>query len=67
MATFREANQVRVSMKMKLSMYSWYSSSAVVSEADGFCVVVSVKHLDNKVRKIITPVVDGVSIKAELE
>lgn len=67
MATFREANHVRVSLKMKLSQYAWYSSSAVVTEPDGYSVVVHVKHLDNKVRKLITPVVDGVSIKAELE
>lgn len=67
MATFKEANQVRAALKMKLSLYSWYSSSAVMSENDGYFIVVCVKHLDNKVRKIITPVIDGVSIKAELE
>lgn len=67
MATFKEANQVRVALKMKLSVYSWYSSSAIMSENDGYSIVVSVQNLDNKVRKIITPVIDGVSIKAELE
>lgn len=67
MATFNEANQVRIGLKMKLSQFAWYSSSAVVSEKDGYSVVVFVKHLDNSVRKQITPVVDGISVKAELE
>ncbi len=67
MATFKEANQVRIALKMKLSVYSWYSSSAVTSEADGYSVMVAVKKLDNHVRKLITPVVDGVSVKTELE
>jgi len=67
MVSFREANQVRLAMKMKLSSYSWYSSSAVTFQDDGYSVVIGVKQLDNKVRKLITPVVDGVSVKAELE
>ncbi len=67
MSTFSEANQVRLMLKMKLSMYSWYSSSTVVSIDDGFGVIVGVKHMDNNVRKLVAPVVDGVSVKAELE
>ncbi len=67
MSTFSEANQVRLVLKMKLSMYSWYSSSTVVAIADGFGVVVGVKHMDNNVRKLVAPVVDGVSVKTELE
>jgi len=67
MATFKEANQVRIALKMKLSQYSWYSSSAVMSESDGYSVLVLVKKLDNFTRKNIAPVVDGVSIRAELE
>lgn len=67
MATFSEANQARLALKMKLSMYSWYNSSSVVSEADGYSVVIGVKRLDNQIRKIITPVLNGVSIKAEIE
>lgn len=67
MATFKEANQVRISLKMKLSVYSWYSSSAVMSESDGYSVLVTVKKLDNHVRKLVAPVIEGVSIKTELE
>lgn len=67
MATFKEANQVRIGLKMKLSQFAWYSSSAVVSEKDGYAVVILVNKLDNGVRKLITPVIDGVGVKAELE
>lgn len=67
MSTFREASQVRLVMKMKLSMHAWYSSSTVVSVDDGFGVVIGVKHMDNNIRKLVPPVVDGVSVKAEVE
>ena len=67
MATFKEANNVRIALKMKLSVHSWYCSSSVVTEADGYSVVIVVKRLDNQIRKHITPVVSGVSVKAEIE
>jgi hypothetical protein len=67
MSTFREANQARLVLKMKLSNYAWYGSSVVVTDNDGFSVVVGVKKIDNQVRKVISPVVDGVSVKTELE
>lgn len=67
MATFSEANQARLSIKMKLSQYSWYSSSAVITDGEGYSIVVGVKQLDNQVRKIIPPVINGVSVKTEIE
>jgi hypothetical protein len=67
MATFFEANQVRLSLKMKLSQYYWYSSSAVTTDDDGYSVIVGVKVLDNTVRKIIPPVLNGVSVRTGLE
>jgi hypothetical protein len=67
MSTFSEANQVRLVLKMKLVQYSWYSSSTVLSLEDGFGVVIGVKQMDNTVRKLVPPVVDGVSVKVELE
>jgi hypothetical protein len=65
MSTFYEANQVRLGLKMKLSVHYWYSSSRVASANDGFGVVVSVKQLDNTVRKTVPQVVDGISIRTE--
>jgi len=67
MSTFSDANQVRLALKMKLSMYAWYSSSTVVTVDDGFGVVVGVKRMDNGIRKLVPPVIDGVSVKAEVE
>lgn len=67
MATFTEANQIRTALKMKLSFYSWYNGSGVFSGEDDYYIVVTVKKIDNQVRKIIPPVIDGIIIKTELE
>ena len=67
MVTFSMANQVRLSLKMKLSQYSWYKSILVVSGSDGYSIVINVKQLNNQIRKLISPVVEGVSVKTELE
>lgn len=67
MSGFKEANQVRVALKMKLCNYAWYSTSTVITVEDGYCVMVTVKHIDNTVRKTIPPVIDGVTIKVESE
>lgn len=67
MTTFMEAHQARLELKMKLSNFAWYHSSAIMSEKDGYAVVVTVKHLDNQVRKVIPQVLNGVNIKTESE
>lgn len=65
MATYKDAHQIRSSLKMKLSNYSWYNSSCVLFDKDDYYIVVHVKSIDNKVRKIIPPVIDGISIRTE--
>lgn len=67
MATFKEADQVRLMLKMKLSNYSWYASSIVIPDSDGFAVVIGVRRVDNQIRKIISPVLMGVSVRTEVE
>lgn len=67
MGTFKEANHIRLSLKMKLSMYAWYSSSAVTTDSDGFAITIFVHYLNNQVRKIIPQVIDGINIKTEIE
>jgi len=67
MSTFNEANQVRLALKLRLSNYWWYSSSRASTLSDGFGVIVSVKQLDNTVRKTVPQVVDGISIRTEEE
>jgi hypothetical protein len=67
MATFRDANQVRLRLKMKLSQYAWYNSILVVPESEGYLVSVNVTKIDNQVRKLIPPVVEGVFVKTEAE
>ena len=67
MSTFSEANQARLSLKMKLSQHAWYHSSHVVPVEDGFMVSVVVKILNNNIRKYLPPVVNGISIKVEVD
>lgn len=66
MATFKEANQVRLSLKMKLSHYAWYHNTEVFPAKDGYLVIVNVKLLNNNIKKIIPQFLDNVAIKAEL-
>jgi hypothetical protein len=67
MNTFSDVNQVRLMLKMKYSQYSWYSSSRVMPDGDSYSIIVSVYKLDNQVRKIVPPVVNGIGVKLELE
>lgn len=67
MSSFSEVNQVRLSLKMKLSQYSWYNSSRVTNIDDGFGIIIGVSRLDNAIRKLVAPVIDGVSVKMEIE
>lgn len=67
MATFSEANRVRLSLKMKLSQYWWYGSSTIISEQGDYTISVSVKKIDNQVRKSVPQVFEGVSVRMSLE
>jgi len=67
MSTFSEANQVRLALKMKLSNYAWYGSSAVSIIDVGYGIIVEVTHVDNTIRRIIPPVSEGISVKTEIQ
>jgi len=67
MATFSEANQARMTLKMKLSHYSWYNWSTVISEGDGYAILINVKKIDNSIRKVVSPITRGVSTRMETE
>lgn len=67
MITFTEANQVRMALKMKLSQYAWYNWSMVVhNNVDGYSILLNVKKINNSIRKIISPIINGVSIKTQV-
>jgi hypothetical protein len=67
MSTFNEANQVRLALKMKLSQHYWYSRSVVLASEDGYEILITVKFMDNNVRKVVPPVIDSVSIRTQVE
>jgi hypothetical protein len=66
MTTFHQANQIRLSLKMKFSKYSWYDSSLIANQNDGYAVIIMVRKIDGEVKKLISPVVNGVSIRTEI-
>lgn len=66
MATFNEANQAKLSLKMKLCNYYWYDGSVVMSDGDDYSIVVHSSKMDNTVRKIVPFVHEGVSVKVEV-
>ena len=66
MTTVKESNQIRASLKMRLSRFWWYCYSDVLSVKSGYYIVVYVKQQNNFVRKHIPYVISGVTIKHEL-
>lgn len=67
MSIFREANQARIALKIKLSYHAWYKGSVVCAVSDGWGVLVYTKKIDNSVRKVVPPVLNGVAIRTEVE
>jgi hypothetical protein len=63
MSTFKEANQAKISLKMPLSNYSWFKGMVVATDNDGFCVVVNVSKIDNKVKRLVPQVHQAVSVR----
>lgn len=66
MTTVKEANQIRAALKMRLSRFWWYISSDVLSDKNGYYIIVYVKQQNNFVRKRIPYNINGVIIKSEL-
>jgi hypothetical protein len=66
--TFGAANQIRLAIKMKLHHYAWYISSRVAPTkgGDDYEIIVNVRKLDDSVRRVISPVVDGVYVRTEV-
>lgn len=63
MATFNEANQAKLSLKMILHFYAWFNSIVVIMEDTGYSVMVFVDKVDDKIRKIIPAFHKGVDIQ----
>ena len=62
--SFKDANQVRLSLKMILSEYAWFEGSSVGIEKDSYYVVVNVSQPHTKLlHKIIPKHKNGVTIK----
>ncbi len=67
MISFREANQLRLALKMKFSNYAWYRWSMIVPSTDGFSIIIGASYINNNVRKVVSPVYGGASVKLEVE
>lgn len=67
MITFKEAAQARCALKMLLSNYGWYTNSVVFFNDSEYGILVNVKKVSNITRKIIPQVINGVSVKVEIE
>ena len=58
MTTFKEANQIRVRLKMQLSDYSWYSSCSILTSNDSdYYIAVFVKNSNSKIKDIVPNIV----------
>lgn len=66
MSTFKDANQARVHLKMRLSNYYWYNFSDVLSYTSNmgsYYIGVSVKYLNQKIKKAIPNYINGTPVK----
>lgn len=66
MATFQEANQARINLKMQLSNYCWYSSSEVLFDEGDYYIRVLVKKVDKSIKKKIPYFISDVFVRADL-
>ena len=66
MSNFNTANQARLKLKMKLSNYACYIDSMVIFSKDEYMILVHTSQIDNKVKKLIPPIFDEISVKVEL-
>ena len=67
MATYTEANQARLDLKIKLSTHFWYNNSAIVADGDGYSILIHVRQIDNNVRKIIPNIINSVEVRTYVE
>jgi hypothetical protein len=67
MASYFEANKVRLSLKMKLSQHCWYKSSLLLIENGSFYVNVGVSKINKYIKSLIPSTINGVSVKIHLE
>lgn len=65
MAIFKEAHQVRIALKMKLSNYAWYENSKIVLDGDDYHVIISVSKITNQIKQLIPKNINGVIVKIE--
>jgi hypothetical protein len=66
MATFFEARQICLALKMQLSKYAWFGGTMVLPAKEDFLVVVQVHRIDDGIRKVIPVVKDGIEIRTDL-
>lgn len=67
MATFGEANQAKLSLKMTLSNYAWYNNIIVAPDGDDWCIVVGVAIMNPTIRKVVPIVHNFVTVKVDVE
>lgn len=67
MWTYSETNNVRNSLKMHLSNYSWYLGSYVVPGFEGYGIQVDVSKLDSHILNAIPSKIKRTWVKVNLK
>lgn len=67
MSTFKEANQARIQLKMKLSNYYWYNSIDVLPYKDDYYLCVYVKTINSAVKKAVPNFIFDTAVKIILD
>lgn len=66
MWTINETNNLRNSLKMKLSQYSWYLGSFVIPSFEGYGIQVDISRMDPSTVKLIPFRIKNTVIKINL-
>jgi len=67
MWTINETNNLRNSLKMRLAQYSWYVSSYVVPNFEGYAIQVDVSRVNKEVFRAIPFKIKNTVVKINLK
>lgn len=66
MWTINETNNLRNSLKMRLSQYSWYLGSFVIPNFEGYGIQIDVSRINPTIARIVPFKIKNTSIKINL-
>lgn len=67
MCSINETNNIRNSLKMRLSQYSWYLGSSIIPNIEGYGIQVDVSRISSDILNLVPFKLKGVRVKVQLK